>query len=101
MTNYNYKNYPSTSDKIKIIHAHFDDYYTHIDIINNTIYSPNTSKGSETKTICELFRLKEVEANAKKYSSNDPIKILVEDIRNSSPESFTELKELLLDIINV
>ena len=59
--------YPRSSNHIKIIHAHYDNYSEHIDIINNCVFFSKTSKGSETITFCNLFRLSEVEDRAKAY----------------------------------
>lgn len=54
------RTYPSTGDKFKIIHAHYDNYSDHIEIItigNQTTYRvKNGKKGKETYLMCNLIR---------------------------------------------
>lgn len=59
--------------------------------IHNTyklIINPYSSKGSETITICELFRLNKVEDNMKKFNAEQQsiLAWLTEEIRTSKPE---------------
>lgn len=93
------KRYPINGSNFKIIHAHYDDYSTHITILEDCIYTPKSKKGSETITICELYRLSVVEENAKKFqTSQSRIAKLVEDLRTAKtelPELFKELKMAL------
>ena len=77
-----------------------DVYYsTHIKVDDGCIYIAKSKKGSETITICELFRLSTAEENAKKFKiSQSPMSQLVENMRKAkteSPELFEELKMLL------
>ncbi|WP_400263122.1 HNH endonuclease [Sphingobacterium sp. SG20118] len=60
-------NYPRNGSNFKIVHAHFDDYSTHIDIFDNCVFIAKTTKGSETITCCELFRLSTVEQRVKAF----------------------------------
>ena len=62
--------YPKHSKNVTIIHAHYDDYYAHIKINNDMVFEALSKKGSHTITICELFRLKKVEAKAKNIISS-------------------------------
>lgn len=59
--------YPRNSKKVKIIHAHYDNYSEHIDIIDDCVFFAKTSKGSETITFCNLFRLSKVEDRARAH----------------------------------
>lgn len=81
-------NYPKTGKAFKIIHAHYDSYPEHIHIYDESVYAARTSKGSETITICELFRLHTVEDKMKKFNAKrqSPLAKLTEAIRNSKPE---------------
>lgn len=61
--------YPKNGNKFIIIHAHYDDYSEHINIVNKCVFVAKTSKGSETITFCELFRLSIAEEKAKAYQN--------------------------------
>lgn len=91
--------YPSNGTNFKIIHAHYDDYSTHIKIDDGCVYIAKSKKGSETITICGLYRLSEVEENAKKFrTGQSQVAKLVEDLRTAkieSPELFEELKMII------
>ncbi|NBK99394.1 MAG: hypothetical protein EOM50_15510 [Erysipelotrichia bacterium] len=99
LLNVSITNYPSSGSNFKIIHAYYDDYSTHIKVDDGCIYIAKSKKGSETITICELFRLSTAEENAKKFKiSQSPMSQLVENMRKAkteSPELFEELKMLL------
>lgn len=90
-------NYPVNGTNFKIIHAHYDDYSTNIDIINHCVFVAKTSKGSETITFCELFRLSTVEQRAKAYQKASPTLLtqLVVDLKNAD----SQIKNELIDII--
>jgi len=89
-------NYPRNGTNIKIIHAHYDEYRTHIEILDDCIYIAKSKKGSETITICELFRLKTVEENARRFiTGKSIISQLTEDLRTSKPNERQELLDLL------
>lgn len=91
--------YPSNASNFKIIHAHYDNYSTHIKIDEGCVYVAKSKKGSETITMCELFRLSVVEENAKKFrTKQSQVATLLESLRSAkteSPELFEELKILL------
>jgi len=95
-------NYPSSGSNFKIIHAHYDEYNAHIAILDDCIYTAKSKKGSETITICELFRLSNVEENAKKFKTmRSPVAKFVEDLRTAkteSPELFEELKRIINEV---
>ncbi|NQU31889.1 MAG: HNH endonuclease [Bacteroidetes bacterium] len=90
-------NYPKNGTNIIIIHAHYDDYSNHIDIINNCVFVAKSTKGSETITFCELFRLSTVEQKAKAYQQLSPsiIQQLVADLKNGNQQD----KEYLINTI--
>lgn len=79
-------NYPTNGIKFKIIHAHYDEYSNHIEIVNNIIFIPKSTKGSETITFCELFRLRTVEKRAKEFQKSSPslINQLVSELGNET-----------------
>lgn len=90
-------NYPSDGTNFKIIHAHYDDYSNHIDIIQNCLFVAKTTKGSETITFCELFRLSTVEKRAKAYKNIGPN--ILEQLVGELTNPHTENKQQLIDII--
>lgn len=94
-------NYPTDGTNFIIVHAHFDEYSNHIDIINNCVFVAKTKKGSETITFCELFRLSTVEQRAKAYKTLTPnlLQQLVGDLRNANPIDKKELIDLIKDAI--
>ncbi len=61
--------YPKHSKNMLIIHAHYDNYNEHILIHDGCVFEAVSKKGSHTITVCELFRLKEVEKKAKEAMS--------------------------------
>ena len=94
-------NYPLNGTNFKIIHAHYDDYSNHIDIFNDCVFVAKTSKGSETITFCELFRLSTVEQRAKTYQKPSPtyLEQLVGDLKNADPQIKKELIDIIKDAI--
>src|SRR5690606_31764056 len=78
--------YPTNGANVIIIHAHYDDYSNHIDIINDCVFVAKSTKGSETITFCELFRLSTVEQRAKAHKKLSPsvIQQLVNDLKNGN-----------------
>lgn len=91
------KSHPRTSSNFKIIHAHYDNYFEHINIVNGCIFVALTKKGSETITFCELFRLRSVEeANiAYEEMNTDRVCSLIDDIKGRD----TATKDRALDTI--
>ncbi|WP_418991468.1 HNH endonuclease [Alistipes sp.] len=88
-------NYPRTGSNLTIIHAHYDLYSDHIEILNQVIYIPKTDKGCETIKLCELYRLKTVEDNMKAFlSQQDEIKKIVEQLRSTETKSGTLVRLL-------
>lgn len=87
--------YPRTSTVFKIVHAHYDSYPEHIRIDDESVYIALSSKGSETITICELFRLNIVEANMKKFAAGKQSVLaqLTEAIRTSTSEELSSFIE--------
>lgn len=94
-------NYPSNGTNIKIIHAHYDDYSKHIDILNNCVFVAKSTKGSETITFCELFRLSTVEKKAKVYQNSSPsiLQQLVADLKNGNQQDKEELINTIKEAI--
>lgn len=94
-------NYPKNGRNIKIVHAHYDNYTKHIEILDNCVYSAHDDKGHETIGIAKLYRLKKVVENAKKANTGKTIiSKLVEDLRNSTPEKREEFIDLIKNLIN-
>ncbi|OPC56795.1 HNH endonuclease [Elizabethkingia bruuniana] len=89
-------NYPRDSRHLKIIHSHFDNYSEHIRIENDCVFIPLTKKGSETITICELYRLITVEQKAKEslIKKNDN-KLLQDVLKLPKDEKVKLINELL------
>lgn len=94
-------NYPLNGTNFKIIHAHYDEYSNHINIVNNCVFIAMTSKGSETITFCELFRLSTVEQRAKAFQKPTPtyLEQLVGDLKNADPKIRNELIDIIKDAI--
>ena len=86
-------NYPKNGANLIIIHAHYDDYSNHIDIINDCVFVAKSTKGSETITFCELFRLSTVEQRAKAYQKLSPsvMQQLINDLKNGSKQDKDQL----------
>ncbi|KEI70319.1 HNH endonuclease [Endozoicomonas elysicola] len=79
------KKYPRTGTNIIIVHAHFDNYESSIEIHSGSIYEGLDEKGCETIKQCKLYRLKRVHKKARKNLSNSsPIQQLVESLRTAS-----------------
>ncbi len=93
--------YPSNGNNVVIIHAHYDDYSNHIDIINDCVFVAKSSKGSETITFCELFRLRTAEQKTKAYKKSSPtvLKQLVDDLKKGSQQDKDELIKLIKEAI--
>lgn len=89
--------YPRNSNNFKIIHAHYDNYSDHIDIVNKCIFVSKTSKGSETITVCNLFRLSVVEEKAKAYQ-NVNLNSLYQMVSSLSDVD-SHVKKQLIDVI--
>ena len=93
------KKYPVNSKNIKIIHPHFDNYDKNIQILDDSVYAARTLKGSETISICGLYRFWEVIEKAKKFrTKKSPIANMVEEIRQGGPV-VDELSDFLVSII--
>lgn len=95
------KNYPKNGNNFTIIHAHYDEYSDHIDIINNCVFVAKTKKGSYTILLCELFRLKIAEQKAKAFqtTSSSTLQELVDDLSNPDMEGKDKLFNFLKDAI--
>lgn len=79
------------SNNILIVHSHFDEYNKHILIKDGCVFEAISKKGSHTITVCELFRLKIVEARAKAaLNSKTPESELIYLIMNASKEELTK-----------
>lgn len=93
--------YPTNGTNIIIIHAHYDDYSNHIDIINNCVFVAKSTKGSETITFCELFRLSTVEQRAKAFQKAKPsvLQQLVSDLKNGDKQDKDELINTIKEAI--
>lgn len=94
-------NYPKNGNNVIIIHAHYDDYSNHIDIINDCVFVAKSSKGSETITFCELFRLSTAEQKTKTYKKSSPsvLKQLVDDLKNGNQQDKDELIKTIKDAV--
>ncbi|RLJ72856.1 HNH endonuclease [Pedobacter alluvionis] len=89
-------NYPRDSKNIKIIHSHFDNYSENIKIENDCVFIPLTKKGSETITVCELYRLITVEQKAKEsLIKKSDGKLLRDALRLSKNDKMELINELL------
>jgi len=92
------KRYPKNGNNFLIIHAHFDDYNKCIEIHEGSIYEAldNEGKGCDTIKICKLHRMKEVLTKMRTVKTRkSPIRNLVEDLRNATPEDQQEFTDLL------
>lgn len=82
-------NYPKTGRNILIIHPHFDDYNSCIDIHEGAIYEgiDDAGKGCDTIKLCKLHRMKQVLKKIRKsQTQKNSISKLVEDLRNATQE---------------
>ncbi|MDE9455411.1 HNH endonuclease [Xenorhabdus bovienii] len=92
--------YPLSGSNIKIIHPHFDDYYSSINIHNSAIFEGKDDKGCETIKLCKLYRLNKVLENKQRCMSNQsPIQQIIESIRNADDNEKSELMALLKPLI--
>jgi uncharacterized protein (TIGR02646 family) len=94
------KKYPINSKNIKIIHPHYDEYEHHIEILDGSIYVALSGKGSETITMCELYRLRIAEEKAKNFrAQKTPIASMVEEFRQGGKavEDFAEFLRNIFD----
>lgn len=81
------KVYPRSGSNIIIVHAHFDDYNSSIEIHSNAVYEGLNDKGCETIKQCKLYRLKNVQKRAKEArSERSPIQKLIENLRLAPQE---------------
>ena len=88
--------YPKNSDNLLIVHAHFDKFNDHIIIHQGFLFEPISKKGSNTITVCELFRLKTVEELAKvAISKKSDENQIIDKLLKSSKE---ELGAVLIEI---
>ncbi|RSC96190.1 HNH endonuclease [Tenacibaculum singaporense] len=94
-------NYSKNSANYKIVHAHFDNYSEHINVINGCVFTANSAKGSETITYCELFRLSTVEEKiqASKRLQPSVLESLVNDLKTATKEKKEELIDILKNVI--
>jgi len=93
------KHYPKKSQNFLIVHAHYDDYDKHIEIHSGCIFEGLTKKGCRTIEVCELFRLKNVEKNAKKIlAARTKHKNIIDIIKNTNKE---ELRDILAEIVKI
>lgn len=84
--------YPKTTKSFLIIHAHYDNYNEHINIHNDCIFEGISKKGCRTIEVCELYRLKTVEKNAKKVLTNRTIQSeLIDLVMKASPIELTQV----------
>ncbi|MHA7109854.1 HNH endonuclease [Sunxiuqinia elliptica] len=91
-----YTQYPRNGNAFIIIHAHYDDYSTHIMTLDDCIYVARTIKGGQTINHCELFRFLEVMEKAKKFQTKkSPLAELTEQIRNSSENEVNDLLDAI------
>lgn len=94
-------NYPTNGINFKIIHAHYDEYSDHINIVNGCVFVAKTIKGSETITFCELFRLSIAEEKSKAYQTitlNSTYQ-MVSSLNNVDPKIKKQLIDTILDAI--
>jgi 5-methylcytosine-specific restriction endonuclease McrA len=95
------KIYPRSGSNILIVHAHFDDYSSSIEIHSNAIYEGLDDKGCETIKQCKLYRLKTVQKKAKEANSKkSPIQELVESLRNAPDDEKKQLVNELSQLTN-
>lgn len=92
-----FKRYTKTSRNYLIVHAHLDNYNEHIVIHNNCVFEGISKKGCRTIEVCELFRLKTVEKNAKRaLTTTTKSSKLISLAMQATP---LELQELMTEII--
>lgn len=93
--------YPANGESFKIIHAHFDNYSSHIDIVNNCIFVAKSSKGSETITYCELYRLSTVEKRVKSFNIMSPniVQQLIIELQNGNKQANNNLMSIIKEAL--
>lgn len=93
--------YPTNGLNFIIVHAHFDNYSDHIEIIDNCVFVAKTSKGSETITYCELFRLSAVEERTKISKNLNPslMSQLIEELQFGNQEDKDKIIAIIKDSI--
>ena len=89
--------FPNHSKHHTIIHPHFDNYEGNILIHNGCVFEALSNKGSHTITVCQLFRLKEVEKKAKSaLKTKTKEGELISLIMSASPEELTNVMAELM-----
>ncbi|MFM5294439.1 HNH endonuclease [Aeromonas veronii] len=97
------KNYPQTGKNILIIHPHFDDYNSCIDIHEGAIYEAidDAGKGCDTIKICKLHRMKTVLKKMRETKTQKSlVSELVEALMNASPEEQEAISNALRTLTN-
>lgn len=90
------KQYPRSGRNIIIVHAHFDEYGSSIEIHSGAVYEGLDDKGCETIKQCKLYRLKKVQQKVEQsISKSSPLQELVQNLRLASDED----KRLFIDEI--
>lgn len=90
--------YPRTGKNFRIVHAHYDTYDDHIEIIQGCVFSALSNKGAETIRICKLWHLKTTIARAQDYiASTTDIGDIVEQIRTTEKGNLKHLLDALTD----
>jgi uncharacterized protein (TIGR02646 family) len=94
--------YPRTNQNIKIVHAYYDLWTDHIDLVGYCVYYPKTKRGSVTSTMCGLYELRVALQNARDYLAvtQSEEAELVERIRNASKESAAVLIMAVAQLAN-
>lgn len=82
----NITRYPKVRNNFTIVHAHYDNYSEHINIIDEIVFDALTDEGSETIKICRLFLIKNIIARSNDFysSNNSSIGTLVDGIMNAN-----------------
>ncbi len=95
--------YPTTGRNFRIIHAHFDEYYNHIKIHNNSIYEGLDEKGLNTISACKIYRLKEVMERQREsdIEHGSVLAKIVEALLHATPEQQQDLNQAIEKIINL
>lgn len=93
------KSYPRSGSSIIIIHAHFDDYNSCIEIHANTVFEGLNDKGCETIKQCKLYRLKTVQEKAREANcKQSPIQQLIENLRTAPQDEQLQFIEQISSI---
>lgn len=89
---YDYKNYPTESDKYSIIHPHFDKYSEHMTIrmlpTGQIFHIPNSEKGITIFHYCKLIRFTMQSFNVENMDSSLLISFssFIDNVQNLTPE---------------